>query len=372
MTIVNKIKHIHIPLYMALIVGLLTTSCKKKEEVTIAPPSINDKIFFSQLKQASDELAKGDIWRGYNFDKMPMYFVHRDAEGTPTQGYLVNPVEPVLGATKVNDTESKGLDVYRYDLAMGQADEQLKAGNGLFDFYYPIGDTDYYLQAYTDEQVGDNWAITVAVHECFHVFQRAGTWTTNSGAVVDRDNYPITQELLSYQLLLLKIAEKMPQETDKAQLRTYLEMYVALREQEMKLDPSRGQLVKFMANNQEEREGSAQYVEYLVSARILSGYTTQRPSFTNINLAQLFFQPQVKQAFSFNIWYGTGAAALYMLASQGVDIETQVQTDKNVYEVAAAYLNMAETQKSTVLEQAKVEFDWASIQKEASRLWALQ
>ncbi|OJJ21313.1 hypothetical protein BKI52_12175 [marine bacterium AO1-C] len=347
------------------------TTCTKKQEIGPEPSSANDKVFFAQLKKAGDEFAKGDIWQGYNFDKMPMYFIYRDADGTPTRGYVVNPAQVIFGAEKLSDAEGQGLNIYRYDLKMVHANNQLKAGNDFFDFYYNIDGVDYYLQAYDDEQIANDWAITFAVHECFHIFQRAD-WNPNPGIIFDRENYPLNADLLSYQLLLLKIAEKMPKETDQTKIRGYLEMYVALREEEMKIDPTSAKLVTFMANNQEEREGTARYIEHLIKSRILPNYTTNRPSFSSINLAQLTIQQQVRQAFGFSIWYGTGAAVIYMLANQGVDIEAQIQSNKNVYEVAVDHLNLTDAQKTAALNQAKVEFDWANIQQEAARLMALQ
>ncbi|OJJ21312.1 hypothetical protein BKI52_12170 [marine bacterium AO1-C] len=376
MKIAYKKKSVGISFYVAISICLSTIACKKNEEVkpntSTVSVSTNDKTFFAQLKKTGDEFAKGNIWRGYNFDKTPMYLVYRDASGTPVRGYLVNPISTIAGAVKVSEADNQGLNVYRYDAMINQANTKLKAGNDAFEFNYKIEGNDYYLQAYADQDIANYEAISLATHEVFHTFQFTSAWSPNPGELQDEQNYPINADLLSYQLLLLKIAEKMPKETDQAKIKSYLEMYVALREAEMKLDPSPSKLVRFMANNQEEGEGTARYIEYAVNYRVFSDFTSKRPSFVDVNSVEITSQRQVRSTFAFGIWYSTGAAVAYMLDNQGVDIATQIQSNKNVYEVAVAHLNLTEAQKTAALNQAKVEFNWTSIQQEAARLMALR
>jgi len=366
-------------LCLSLLAGLYLTmvSCneKKADKVTPTPTTSAeaiDKIFFSHIKKAGDELAKGVIWKGYNFGSTAMYLIYRNEAGTPVRGYLINPSEEVSGAIKINDTDNQGLKVYKYDQAITQANNKLKAGNDAYDFDYKIGNGNYYIQQYTDHSVNDYEAISLATHEVFHSFQVSSTWTSNNNELQDENNYPLTKELLSYQLLLLKIAQKMPAETDKTKIRSYLEMFVALRSEEMRLDPSTTKLVKFMANNQEEGEGSARYVEYAINYKIFPDFASNAPSFSDENIAELQSAKDVRNTFAFGIWYGTGASVIYMLDRLGVDIETQIQSAKNNFEVAESFLNLTATQKAATLNKAKAEFNWTAIQTEAARLVALQ
>ena len=362
-------------LYLALLIGATLTmaSCKKKGEVnpdTTAKVEALDKTFFTQLKKSGDEYAKGAIWKGYNFGKIAMFFVHRDAQGKPTKGYLVNPPEKVSGAVKVGDADNQGLKIYRYDKGITAANDQLKKGNDAFDIRYELGKGKYYLQGYTDASVSDYEAISLATHEVFH-FYFQNTWQNKAEVLQEEQNYPITKDLLSYQLLLLKIAEKMPAETDKTKLKGYLEMFVALRTEEMKADTSAKKLVKFMANNQEEGEGSARYIEYEVNYKIFPDFASKRPSFIDVKTASINNKEEVRSTFAFDMWYGTGAAVIYMLDRLGVDIEPQIQSTKNTFEVAESYLKLTNAQKTAALNKAKTEFGWAAIQTEAARLAGL-
>lgn len=322
-----------------------------------------DRTLFKQVKQAGDIYDQNTIWNGFDFSKRGMYYVWRDASGEAARGYVINAHQEISGATKIEGDQAEGLSVYRYDAPLAAAQSSLKSGNDAFEFTFNINGGKYYLQAYTDASVMDNanGAILLATHEMFHVFQES--WV--SFGIQDEHNYPINKDLLALQMLTARIAEKFPAETDKAVIRKYLQMYVAIREQEMSLDPSADKLVENMANAQENFEGTARYVEYEMAKQVLSGFN--RP-FSQEDFSSISTADEVRQTFAFGIWYGTGSAVTYMIDNLTDNIETECIKGVSLYDQASSLLNMSTSEKATALEAAKGEFNWTNITAEAERL----
>ena len=197
----------------------------------------------------------------------------------------------------------------------------------------------------------------------FHVYQN--NWTSVTGALQDEANYPINKDLLALQLLTSEISKKMPNETDADQIQKYLEMYVAIRTKEMEIDPSSQLLVKNMANSQEHTEGTAKYVEAIVSLNTISGFTID---FGGQESSTIQSNSSVREHFAFGIWYDTGAAVTYMLEKKGLDFEADAEDGMTLYDIAKSTVNLTQAQLDTKLQDAKNEFDWSAIETEAQRL----
>ncbi len=356
----------------------LISSCSSDDDAVPNPNAVDsntpdvttvqniDKELFGLLKKAGDEFDKNEIWKGYTFSATPMYFIYRDANKKPLRAFLIAPGKMIKEAIKINDKDNQGLDVYRYDNAMIKANNAIKGGNDAFDFDFIIDGIKFYTQIYTDNEVKDKIdnSMHLATHEVFHKYQFA-KWELILGSVQSEENYPITEELLALQILTTKIAEKMPKETNKATIKKYLEMYVAIRNKEIAIDVSPEKYVKNMANAQEHGEGTAKYIETMVSYKIIPDFKEQ---FIGMALEDIEDKEEVRENFAWNIWYDTGAAVCYMLINQGVEIAKDVESGKTVYDIAKKHVNLSSSDMVLRLEQAKNEFNWVEIQNEAKRL----
>jgi len=364
---------------LCVIISLLTVSCSSDDN---SVPNSNsgtleddpqnttiqnvDKELFGLLKKAGDEFDKNDIWKGYSFSSAPMYFVYRDKDKNALRGFIIAPGKEIKEATKINNSDNQGIDVYRYDKDIIKANKLIKEGNDAFDFNFMIDGVNFYLQVYTDNDVNDkiNNAIDLATHEVFHKYQ-FDKWAFVSGSVQNQENYPINKDLLALQILTTKIAEKMPIETNQSIIKKYLEMYVAIRHQEMAIDISPEKLVKNMANAQEHGEGTAKYIETLVSYKIFPSFNLP---FIGVRPEDLENKAEVRNNFAWGIWYETGAAVCHMLRNQGVDFFKEVEEGKTLYDIAKNYVNLSSSDMTLRLEQAKGEFNWAKIQNQALQL----
>lgn len=327
-----------------------------------------DKLLFSHIKKAQENSEK--VWKGYKFDTYPMYLVHRAKESAaPTRGFLISSRE-VAGAKLIPEADAGGLKVYRYDAGLSKAQEALKKGNGVFEFEFDVEGHTHYLQAYTDAEVdrtSGSSSIELAFHEVFHQFQFG--WTNPDGAVQEEDKYPLTQELLPLQLMTLAISKKMPGVTDTAEIDKYLSMYVAIRTEEIKQDPSPGKLVKNMANPQEAAEGSAKYVDFEVSKDLFDKFDATYDIGTTASITS---KADARSFFAWGIWYATGAAAIYMLKKKGVDVEAGLKAGKTPFDLATTSLNLTEAQMSASLAAARAEFAFdTTLTEEAKRILAL-
>lgn len=360
---------------LSLMLCISLTSCSKDDIKEINTPNNTkvetiDKTFFTQLKIASDEISKNSIWKDYDFATRPMYFIFRDTDKKAVRGYLINPTKKVDGAVKITGDDAQGLNVYRYDKEMKTLNESLKNGNDVYDFNFNIsGDNTYYAQQYskkTVEDKGQEAALQLATHEAFHMFQ--DKWTHSPNSIQDEKNYPINKDLLALQLLTMEIGKKMPQLSDKAKIIEYLKMYVAIRSKEMSLDPTSKKYVKNMANEQERFEGTARYVESITFKKVQKEFNN---SFVSLNSKFITANNDVKSYFAFAIWYGTGAAATYMLKIAEVsNLEEKIKT-KTPFDIAETEMSLTSAQKDIYLNKAKSEFNWSEIEKEAKRLATL-
>lgn len=352
---------------LTLFVGCSSNDPKK---VTPSPDKLEeiDKTFVAHIKHAEDETAKNTIWRGYDYSTFPQYFIYRDKNKQTKRGLLINPHKTISGATRITDATAKDVAVFRYDAEMAKLSDDLKKGNDLFTFSYKVSGSGYYGQVYDDEGIAYNGSssIELAVHEVFHKYQ--DKWKSASGHVQDEANYPINNQLLPLQLLTMEIAKRLPAETNQATLDDYLAMYVAIRSEEIKLDTSPKKLVKNMANWQENYEGTAKYVEYMVSKDLFSDFAK---SFEVTSTESMKTKSDMRGYFAWGIWYYTGASVTHLLKSKGVNVEAAVEEGKTLYDLASETLNLTDAQKAVALQKAKDVFGWSNLVTESNRLLAL-
>jgi hypothetical protein len=373
-----------LPLIFLSILLLFLASCKKDDTtIPTTPPTTNptdstqttptieaiDQKFFKELKQAGDVYSKNEVWDGYYFATKSMYLIFADESNKFQRGYIINPATTISGATKLEGAKTEGLNIYRYDKMMNEAKTVLEKGNQVFEFNFKIDGKDYYLQKYNEQDVNSlrHQSLSYATHEVFHVFQ-IEKWKQQHG-IQDEKNFPLNQESISLQLLEIKIADKFPKETNKDQIRKYLEMFVAVRSKEIEIDKSSKKLVKNMANYQELSEGTARYVEYMTNKEIFSDFD---PTFHNESSSNIQRKEEFRTAFAFAIWYGTGAALAYMIDQLSDNLEKDCIKEITLYDQAVKIVNLTDAQKESRLKEAKTEFKWEELQKEAKRLLELE
>jgi hypothetical protein len=145
-------------------------------------------------------------------------------------------------------------------------------------------------------------------------------------------------------------------------------MYVAIRSKEMELDPSKDKLVTNMANWQENGEGTAKYVEYMLGQNIFNNYPK---TFDADVIKDIKDSEQMRMYFTWGIWYGTGASVVYMLKNMGVEVEELVKDGKALFSMSEELLKLTPKQKEEYLNLAREEFDWKDIELETKRLLEL-
>jgi len=360
-----------------LVLGFMAASCQendvKPEEpigdgtTTDAPANLRldvkniDKKLFKQLSDLFETINAQKIWNGFDMKNQQLYFVYADKDDHPIRGYIVNPHKQFSGMTKLSNADSYGMDIYSFDRVKGQMTDAINKVNGTYDLNYSFEGSRYHLVKYDDYFVESNQAATLTVHEVFHAFQGmyGADWEWIWGAKQDSDNYPLSKEMVALQVLSLSLMKDMPKITDTEKLKEYLKMYVAIRTEEMKLDPSRDKLVKNMANPQERGEGTANFVEewaYHLTYDKNKTFVDFDPH--NIESRYWHGEQYIHGFFTWDIWYKTGASAVYCLKMLGANIEQDMKDGKTPFDVAEAYLKLSTDEKANYLNRAKQEYDW--------------
>lgn len=332
-----------------------------------------DRRLFEQLRDLEKALAGNKIWKGYSYQAYPQYLVHRNAANQLDRGFLINPVRIPPSAIRLSRKESMGLDVWRYDGHLAKADVALFGpfGNELFEFDLLIGNVEHYLQVYTDDLSRDSddptQTVSFSVHENFHRYQNKWEWVPE--AQQDFRNFPVQQNLLELQILCQEITKNLPQEQlTKKQSRDLLEQYLAIRTEEMNLDPTAGRLIKNHELYQEQMEGSARYIETMASLAVF--HRDSFPSTFGYSLFEFYVasKEDVRGIVGQTVYYGTGASAIYLLDQLGYPIE-EMEQGKTPYDLAKKYLALSPQQMRQALARAKSIPDWVAIQKLAAE-WA--
>lgn len=344
--------------------------CGDDEPGTTAPTGDNlaedvDENFFKQIKGYADAVATGDFWSGYDYRAVRQYLIYVSGNA-PVRAYLLNAPSAPSGATKLAAGESAGLDIHRYDAKMQQAYDLLFGANGnqAYDFGFDIDGTKYYIQVYTDDQVAAPYeAINLSVHETLHEDQNS--WTQLPNWNQDVDNFPLTEELVSLQMLVAEIFRDMPNTTtEKAKMREMLGQYVAIRSREMAIDPSSGKLIENFELAQEQVEGSAKYLE-VMAHRAHFGDSKPIADYGLMELGPTT-KTEAKDHIAQTVTYNTGGVALYLLHELGVEIE-KIRDGKTPYELASEFLAMSQSEKDAALAAAKQHPKWGAIQAEAKK-----
>lgn len=332
-----------------------------------------DRRLFKQLKDLEKALAGNKIWKGYSYQAYPQYLVHRNAADQLDRGFLINPVRIPPSAIRLGRKESMGLDVWRYDGHLPKADVTLFGpfGNELFEFDLLIGNVEHYLQVYTDDLSRDSddptQTVSFSVHENFHRYQKRWDWVPE--AQQDFKNFPVQQNLLELQILCQEVTKELPQEKlSKKESRDLLEQYVAIRSEEIKLDPTAGRLIKNHELYQEQMEGSARYIETMASLAVF--HRDSFPSTFGYSLFEFYVTntEEVRGIVGQTVYYGTGASAIYLLARLGYPIE-EMEQGKTPYDLAKSYLALSPQQMNQALARAKSIPNWPAIQELAAE-WA--
>lgn len=360
---------------------------------TLSLTDQDDIDFFTRLGQLAS--VSELVWKGYKLEEMPMYFIYPNFAGNPIRAYVINPPgdapeASLEGIKKITGSPFK--EMYRYDGEM----EAVKARiyNGIFNFYTPLADKNpYYVQLYKITEPGvEIDPVPIAIHELFHVHQinqfqhQVSMDVFNNLSEEEKDslqiaplsieNYVVSKRVLQNQLLQREISQRLPLETDPKILRSYLEIYVASRNDELKaqVESESSESIQTMSNRQENSEGSAYYVEFFTMQK--TSETWDRKVFSRPDISKNFTSEEKEKAknyFSFGIWYETGAAAIYMLDVLGVeDYQNKILKEfMSPYDVAKEFLQMSPEAEAAALEHAKTLFDMEMIETETDRIFSL-
>jgi hypothetical protein len=379
-------------LFGLILIGLVLFSCEKEEDgmtdlnetstaTDLNATEVNEKLasvtsidrkFFDEINKLGEVYAKNEIYNGYDFKNEPAYIIHL-RNGRPDKAFVINPTTHLNGAVKLSAADSKGLDIYQYDIKMQDAMNTLNSGNGYYDFDYNINGGKYYLQKYEDWDVNNYHAIDFMTHEVFHMVQFRD-WNYRNNHIQDENSYPITRELLELQILVSEIFAKMPNENNKEVLLNKLKQYVAIMTKAKQIDPSSRKLITNMALEQERIEGFAKYIE-VVGAReaiadrrnatfLYSSY------FSALNYSFNSFN-DVKDYFAFSIFYDSGASVSYCIY-KALGNEINKIKSETPYGIAFAALNLSDTEMRRALEEAKASVNWSAVQNKARQLMALR
>ena len=133
--------------------GFLITSCSNDDNNTTEVEDINEGTdfeqqvevsihtqLFKQLKSVGDLLETGNIWAGFDFKSYPLYLIHKDENGIADKAFVINPQSEIPNATMLNEKQSAGINVLRYDQQMQEALDLIQSdyGNGLYEFDFEI------------------------------------------------------------------------------------------------------------------------------------------------------------------------------------------------------------------------------------------
>ncbi|POC23669.1 hypothetical protein CRN63_06415 [Vibrio vulnificus] len=298
-----------------------------------------DRQMFQQIAQAYELIDEQNLWPNYAtyYKTMPQYLLRVDASESPISAFILNPPTLADSMQPLGSVESANLRAYRDDSNMHLAQDKLKAGNGTYDFDYAFQGGKFYLQQVSDNDMKSevspvNSTIGLNVHENFHQYQFTH-FQRPASYIQDLANYPVNQPLIELKLLTLALFSDLPATLTDEQLLGKLVQYVALTEKQIASDPSAAKLVRHMGLGQELYEGSAYYVETLLSREMFGDehhFPFVHPSMLTRSYANA---KEVRDDFGFGVFYHTGASAIWLLHSLGYDL---AEFEKGVYPFDAA------------------------------------
>jgi hypothetical protein len=389
------------PLFLcATIVGCNNDNTERSKTVPTDPNvSIStelatelDEKFLRQIKKTMDVVESKKLWQGYDYKSVPQYFIRRE-NGKPVTAFVINPQTTIDNAQHLGENESQGLNVLKYEGSMHSANDKLKAGNDAYDYDFRIDGKGYYIQSYSQNEVEIldpiiTSAFSLAVHEVFHAYQ--GENFKNHPdykqlAFNKLSQYPLNNELLSLQLMLMDTLKKFPvdaisQEEAKISLKKY---YVIIHEM-LKRDPTAHSgfqtgLIYKHGLGQELYEGSALYIDKMASRNVLEVANDSKFIFHTAfemdkisdGYATLMTKKDVIEYFAFQVFYYTGANAIWLLSQAGYDSK-ELEYGIYPYDAAKGYLKMSEVEEMNLLAELKQSARWTQAQAAALRYNTLQ
>lgn len=368
-------------LTLALLFSLSISSCNDEESKTLTVPD-EDVVLFDKIKRMGAEAEK--TWPGYNYYRtLPSYIIFSDEFEGNKRGYLLNPTEPIpAGSKKISTEQSKGLNIYRNDKFLAQANTFL---NGpVFNFYdFKIDGNVYFLikdkkgvsttLPFYDQfmDVDDNWFSLTYIHEMFHVYQFA-TWTFPEGTEQNFTDYPVTDEIAAVELALFDLMKdvSVTASVSSEDRRSQLAKFVVLMEELFRVDPTNG-IVEKMVPLELFLEGSARYMEHYSSLNTI--YPTVDADVTHgwADYIENISPSVVRHFLSIRVWYHVGSGVLYQLKQEGVDFQPMVESGETAYSVARDYLNLTETEKMDILSAIKSSDDWKAFEEKGAAMASL-
>lgn len=379
----------------------LTACNDKKDESTTAITPTNpgptelatelDETLLKQIKKTMDLVEADKLWQGYDYKSVPQYFIRRE-NNNPVTAFVINPQSNIEHAIKLGDNESHGLNVVQLEESMINAVDKLKAGNDLYDYDFKIDGKEYYIQAYTKNSVDIKnpmitSAFSLAVHEVFHAYQGKNfkSPTHYEQLAFDKfDTYPLTDELVSLQLMLMELLKGFPEEsiTQPAAKEALKKYYVIINEM-LKRDPTahsgyKTGLIYKHGLGQELFEGSALYIDQMVSRKVLAITSENKFIYSAPfkmdqaidGYVPLTTKKDVIDYFAFNVFYYTGSSAIWLLQRAGYDIKN---LEQGIYpfDAAKGYLALSEVEEINLLSELKLDARWPKAMVAAKRYNAI-
>jgi hypothetical protein len=346
-----------------------------------------DERFLLQIKKTMDVVESQKLWQGYDYKSVPQYFIRRE-NGKPVTAFVINPQTTIDNAQQLGKNESQGLNVLQYEGSMHSANDKLKAGNDAYDYDFTIDGKGYYIQSYSQDDVDIldpiiTSSFSLAVHEVFHAYQ-GKNFKNNPNyeqlAFNKFSQYPLNNELLSLQLMLMDTLKGFPVNAiSQAEAKIALRKYYVIVHEMLKRDTTAHSgfqtgLIYKHGLGQELYEGSALYIDKMASRNVLevakdSKFIFQIPyemDKVSNGYATLKAHKDVIDYFAFQIFYYTGANAIWLLSQAGYDLK-QLEGGIYPYDAAKGYLKMSEVEEMNLLAEMKQSTQWTQAQAAALR-----
>lgn len=362
-----------------IFISLLAIACKESEVIFTIPTT--DEAIFRKVQQMSDKAE--EVWPGYNYiNTKPAYLILKDDDGGNPRGYLLNPVLPLpAGSRKVADDQSFGLMLYRKDDFIADA-EVILGEFGIYDFdNLTINGEKYFLMRqrkksdYTFyekfKDVDGNWFPLILIHEVFHTYQ-INEWQFPTGGIQDFNNYPLTTDVLTYELALFDLMKTAPQIKGATAAKEALGKYLVLLEQLISIDPSPNELILNTSNFEQWLEGSARYTEDFSALQSIYPTINGDPTHAwGTYLDELTSGELIRSIFVKRIWYHVGAGAIHLLKEAGVPVQQKMMQGITPQSLASALLNLSDQQKQDILLNLTSAFGWNAYTSRATYLHSL-
>lgn len=365
---------------------LIIFSCSKDEEHKIQGIVPGDTLTF---RKVHDMIEQAEIiWPGYDYlSTTGSYIILTDENGSNPRGYFLNPsVEIAEQSNKLSVSESSGLDLYRNDKYLKQAfSDTVLSKTGLYSlFSLVIKEKSYFViksipNAYLDfyhsyKNVNKNWLPLVITHEMFHKYQ-FGQWETPGDAIQDFFDYPLTEDVILYELAMIDLMAEAHHITGETAARELLPKFIALYEKMIAVDPTEQMLVKRMGSFQMYAEGSARYVEHFSAKNSIYPTINEDPTH---GWRKFIYEMNestdvldIRRAFAFRIWYHSGAGLIHTLKEAGVSVEPRLAAGITPYQLALEEVDLSAEQKEAILEEMMSASGWNTYVEKASYLHGL-